>query len=227
MSFSKEDERGAIADAGLSSKDAGSLKLGSYAILEGHPCKVRMVNRSMQDKHGLSFLRVKAVGIFDERKREVDLYPDDEILIPSIKTLTDVLSVATRGGFAIVPLPSAKELPGFVTWKDTKNKPDHGKHALLTVTVACGHVKPTAFTCISDEETVKLLPPKLASYKKEMRKKDAITKGHALTMQDVQSTVLSKKNQRKMKKLEKLSKKKHKMQTQQLEESVENISLDG
>ena len=45
------------------------LKVGSYVMIDGEPCKVTKITKSKPGKHGSTKARVEAVGIFDSKKR--------------------------------------------------------------------------------------------------------------------------------------------------------------
>ena len=45
------------------------LKVGSYVMIDGEPCKVIRITKSKPGKHGSTKARVEAVGVFDDKKR--------------------------------------------------------------------------------------------------------------------------------------------------------------
>ncbi len=45
------------------------LKVGSYVMIDGEPCRVIKITKSKPGKHGSTKARVEAVGIFDSKKR--------------------------------------------------------------------------------------------------------------------------------------------------------------
>jgi translation initiation factor 5A len=45
------------------------LKVGSYVMIDGEPCKVTRITKSKPGKHGSTKARVEAVGVFDDKKR--------------------------------------------------------------------------------------------------------------------------------------------------------------
>ncbi|MEM2678593.1 MAG: translation initiation factor IF-5A, partial [Thermofilaceae archaeon] len=49
--------------------DAGSLKEGSFVVVDSEPCRVTEVERSKTGKHGSAKVRIVAIGIFDGVKR--------------------------------------------------------------------------------------------------------------------------------------------------------------
>lgn len=47
------------------------LKVGSYVMVDGEPCRVSRITKSKPGKHGSTKARVEAVGIFDSKKRTI------------------------------------------------------------------------------------------------------------------------------------------------------------
>ena len=45
--------------------DLGSLKVGSYIIIDGEPCRIVSYDHSKPGKHGSAKARVAAIGVFD------------------------------------------------------------------------------------------------------------------------------------------------------------------
>jgi translation initiation factor 5A len=45
------------------------LKIGSYVMIDGEPCKVSKITKSKPGKHGSTKARVEAIGVFDSKKR--------------------------------------------------------------------------------------------------------------------------------------------------------------
>ncbi|NOJ32517.1 MAG: translation initiation factor IF-5A [Candidatus Nitrosocosmicus sp.] len=45
--------------------DLGSLKVGSYIIIDGEPCRIVAYDHSKPGKHGSAKARVAAMGVFD------------------------------------------------------------------------------------------------------------------------------------------------------------------
>ena len=45
--------------------DLGSLKVGSYIIIDGEPCRIVSYDHSKPGKHGSAKARVAAMGVFD------------------------------------------------------------------------------------------------------------------------------------------------------------------
>lgn len=74
---------------------AGSLKKGSYMVIDGHACRVVDTQTSRAGKHGHAKVRILAIGLIDNKKRDV-VYPGhDNVEVPIIdKNTAQVLTVS-------------------------------------------------------------------------------------------------------------------------------------
>lgn len=74
---------------------AGSIKEGSYVLIDNAPCRVVSAETSKSGKHGHAKVRIVAIGILDEKKRDIVMPAHDNIEVPIIdKKTAQVLSVA-------------------------------------------------------------------------------------------------------------------------------------
>ncbi|MBT3406302.1 translation initiation factor IF-5A [Candidatus Woesearchaeota archaeon] len=72
----------------------GSLQKGSYIIVDGVACRVTSTATSRPGKHGHAKVNMMAVGLIDEKKRNVVLPGHDQVEVPVIdKRTAQVLSV--------------------------------------------------------------------------------------------------------------------------------------
>lgn len=75
----------------------GSLKKGSYVVLEGAACRVVDTQTSRPGKHGHAKVRLMAVGLIDGKKRESVMPGHDNIDVPIIEKRTaQVLSLTGK-----------------------------------------------------------------------------------------------------------------------------------
>jgi len=51
--------------------EAGSLKVGSFIVIDNEPCKIVEIERSKPGKHGSAKVRITAIGFFDRAKRSI------------------------------------------------------------------------------------------------------------------------------------------------------------
>jgi translation initiation factor 5A len=74
--------------------DAGSMKPGSFIVMEGAACKVVDVQVSRPGKHGHAKARITAVGLLDDKKRVEVMPGHDKVDVPIIeKKSAQVLSI--------------------------------------------------------------------------------------------------------------------------------------
>jgi translation initiation factor 5A len=74
--------------------DAGSMKPGSFIVMEGAACKVVDVQVSKPGKHGHAKSRITAVGLLDGKKRVEVMPGHDMVDVPIIgKKTAQVLSI--------------------------------------------------------------------------------------------------------------------------------------
>ena len=64
--------------------DLGSLKDGSYIVIDGEPCKVVEVEKSKPGKHGSAKVRLTGISIFTGSKKSVIGTVDTHIEVPVI-----------------------------------------------------------------------------------------------------------------------------------------------
>jgi translation initiation factor 5A len=73
---------------------AGNVKEGDTILIEGAPCRVSSVSKSKPGKHGSAKARIVAIGIIDNKKRDVVMPGHERIDIPLIEKKTaQVLSI--------------------------------------------------------------------------------------------------------------------------------------
>lgn len=75
------------------------LKVGSYVMINGEPCKVSRITKSKPGKHGSTKARVEAISIFGDKKRTLMKPTSASCQIPIIlKKGAQVVSIT--GGVA-------------------------------------------------------------------------------------------------------------------------------
>jgi translation initiation factor 5A len=74
---------------------ATSIKEGSFILVDGVACKVVNTDISKSGKHGHAKVRIVAIGLIDEKKREMVIPGHDNVEVPIIEKKTaQVLSVS-------------------------------------------------------------------------------------------------------------------------------------
>jgi len=72
----------------------GSLQKGSYVVVDGVACKVVSTATSRPGKHGHAKVNMMAVGLLDDKKRNLVLPGHDQVDVPIIgKKNAQVLSI--------------------------------------------------------------------------------------------------------------------------------------
>lgn len=74
---------------------AGGIKAGGYILIDNVACKVINAETSKSGKHGHAKARITAVGLLDNKKREIVLPAHDNVDVPIIEKKTgQILSVS-------------------------------------------------------------------------------------------------------------------------------------
>ena len=74
--------------------DVGEMRAGSFIVLDGAACRISDVSVSKSGKHGHAKFRIVAIGMLDNRKREVVMPSGTMVESPIIeKRSAQVLSV--------------------------------------------------------------------------------------------------------------------------------------
>ncbi len=87
--------------------DLGALRVGSYIIIDGEPCRIMDYTKSKPGKHGSAKARIVAVGVFDEAKRT---------LVKPVSAQVEVPIIEKRGGQVIALLPSTVQVMDLETY---------------------------------------------------------------------------------------------------------------
>jgi len=88
--------------------ELGSIKVGSYVMVEGEPCRIVDYAKSKPGKHGSAKARVVAIGVFDGVKRTFVKPVDSQVDVPIIEK---------RSGQVLAMLPSAVQLMDLETYE--------------------------------------------------------------------------------------------------------------
>ena len=75
--------------------DLGSLKVGSYVIIDGEPCRIVSYDHSKPGKHGSAKARVAAMGVFDGSRHSLVSPVSASVEVPLIdKRSGQIISIA-------------------------------------------------------------------------------------------------------------------------------------
>ena len=101
-----------MAEAEKKFSNAGSLKDGSYVLIDGFPCQVKSVEKSKPGKHGAAKVRVVAVGIFDTQKRGLLKPTDADIEVPMIEKRSGQVVAVMGEHYVTFDIPKPKDIQG-------------------------------------------------------------------------------------------------------------------
>jgi translation initiation factor 5A len=77
--------------------DLGSLRVGSYIIIDSEPCRIVSYDHSKPGKHGSAKARVAAIGVFDGSKHSLVSPVSASVEVPIInKRNGQVISIAEQ-----------------------------------------------------------------------------------------------------------------------------------
>ncbi|MBI4451642.1 translation initiation factor IF-5A [Candidatus Woesearchaeota archaeon] len=103
-------------------ESAGALREGSFVLLENVACKVVNAETSKSGKHGHAKIRIVAIGLIDNKKRDVVMPAHDNVEVPIIEKRTaqvlslsgDTANVMDAETFETFDMPIPEELKGSV-----------------------------------------------------------------------------------------------------------------
>ena len=75
-------------------KKVEKLKENNYIVIDGEPCRILSISKSVSGKHGAAKYRIDAMGIFDNKKRTVIFSSGADVEVPIIeKRKGQILSI--------------------------------------------------------------------------------------------------------------------------------------
>jgi translation initiation factor 5A len=94
-----------LADSNLSRpSDLGSVKEGSYIIIDDEPCRVVELEKSKPGKHGSAKVRLVGIGVFTGAKRSYVSPAESRIEIPIIDKRSGQVISVTQGTVQLMDL---------------------------------------------------------------------------------------------------------------------------
>ena len=100
--------------------EVGSLRVGSYTIIDGEPCRIVDLTKSKPGKHGSAKARVVAIGVFDGSKRSFVKPKSAHVEVPIIEKRSGQVFAVAQSNVQImdletyeyfeVPFPEDKEI---------------------------------------------------------------------------------------------------------------------
>ena len=100
--------------------DLGSVKEGSYIMIDGEPCRIVEYDKSKPGKHGAAKARVVGIGVFDGVKRSLVSPVSANVEVPLIEKKSGQIVSATPASVQLmdletfetfdVPVPADEEI---------------------------------------------------------------------------------------------------------------------
>jgi len=113
---------------------AKDLKEGKFVVIDGEPCKVVEIQTSAPGKHGAAKMRITAVGIFDNQKRNLLKPSDGDIEVPMVeRKVVQVISVS--GDMAQVMDPKSYEVYEMPIPEEIRKDVEAGKEVEIIETM--------------------------------------------------------------------------------------------
>lgn len=88
--------------------EVGALRVGSYVIVDGEPCRIVSLTKSKPGKHGSAKARIVAIGTFDGAKRT---------FVKPVSAQAEVPLIEKKGGQVVAILPSAVQVMDLETYE--------------------------------------------------------------------------------------------------------------
>lgn len=102
--------------------DLGSVKEGSYIVLDGEPCRVVQVDKSKPGKHGSAKVRIVAISIFTGSKKSYVGPADSRIEVPIIEKRSGQVLAVTPDMIQVMDLQTFETFEAESVEEDIKDK---------------------------------------------------------------------------------------------------------
>lgn len=88
--------------------ELGALRVGSYVIIDGEPCRIMSYTKSKPGKHGSAKARIVAIGVFDRAKKS---------FVKPVTAQVEVPIIEKKAGQVIALLPTAVQVMDLETYE--------------------------------------------------------------------------------------------------------------
>jgi len=102
--------------------EVGSLKVGSYVIVDNEPCRIVDYSKSKPGKHGSAKARVVAIGVFDNVKRSFVKPVDSQAEVPIIEKRIGQVIALLPATVQLMDLENYEMLEAPIPEEDLKSK---------------------------------------------------------------------------------------------------------
>jgi len=82
----------------------GDVKVGTYIVIDGEPCRVVEVSRAKTGKHGSAKAHVVAIGLFSGNKKTLTAPVDQRVESPVIEKRVGQILADLGGSFQIMDM---------------------------------------------------------------------------------------------------------------------------
>lgn len=86
--------------------DLGSVKEGSYIMIDGEPCRIVEYDKSKPGKHGAAKARVVGIGVFDSVKRSLVSPVSSNVEVPLIEKKSGQVVSVSQSNVQLMDLES-------------------------------------------------------------------------------------------------------------------------
>jgi len=84
--------------------ELGSIKVGSFVMIDNEPCRIVDYSKSKPGKHGSAKARVVAIGVFDAVKRSFVKPVDSQVEVPLIEKRSGQVLARMSSGVQLMDL---------------------------------------------------------------------------------------------------------------------------
>jgi len=102
--------------------DLGSLKVGSYIIIDNEPCRIVSYDHSKPGKHGSAKARVSAIGVFDGSKHSMVSPVSANVEVPLIDKRSGQIVSITGSSLQIMDLETFEVFETSSVEEDIRDK---------------------------------------------------------------------------------------------------------
>src|SRR5574339_7037 len=102
--------------------DLGSLKVGSYIIIDNEPCRIVSYDHSKPGKHGSAKARVLAIGVFDGSKHSMVSPVSANVEVPLIDKRNGQIVSITGSSLQIMDLETFEVFETSSVEEDIRDK---------------------------------------------------------------------------------------------------------
>jgi translation initiation factor 5A len=89
---------------GVNYASLGELRVGSFVVIGGEPCRIVEMSRTKTGKHGSAKVHVVAIGVFSGQKRTMVAPVDARVEVPVVEKRIGQVLADTGAGLQVMDL---------------------------------------------------------------------------------------------------------------------------